>query len=117
MDDTLKCKTCDELGCPVEGMTCQCPICGEIYCAGHVNNHEHKMAEVRFTELRVWGIGRVGSYAKAKQGGYSRSHKYWAICYFDKREQTNTYSYGNRECSDSPHFKTKTAAEQYLNNI
>lgn len=28
---------------------------------------------------QVMGVGRVGSYAKAKRGGYSRSRKYWVI--------------------------------------
>lgn len=122
--NTLKCKTCDAIGAPVEGMTGQCPICGEIYCLGHLNTHDHTMNEVRFAELRVLGIGRVGSYAKAVQSHHSRNRKYWAIGYFDTRKEYErtfkesiSYPHGNRICSDSPHFKTKTAAQIYLNNI
>lgn len=118
--NTQRCKECAKMGAPVEGMTGQCPICGELYCFGHLNSHDHTIQEVRFAELRVIGIGRVGTKAKAIQSHRCRNRKYWAIGYFDTRKRYEgtfnniiAYPYGNRVCSDSPHFKTKREAEQW----
>ena len=112
-----QCRECEKRGCPVEGMTGMCPVCVSEYCLGHLNNHQHTMSEVRVADLRVDGIGRVGSYAQAKASHRSRNHRYWAICYFDSRQHLDRTKFGPRECSDSPHFKTKGEAETYLEGI
>jgi hypothetical protein len=117
--DTLHCKTCEELGCPVEGMTGICPVCFQLFCFSHLNNHTHKFADLRSGKskdsLNVSGFGRVGSYAKAKQGHYCRAHQYWAITYHDHRIEPGTmHTQGFPAVEDSPHFKTKTEGEKYL---
>ena len=114
----MKCKICEVLGCSIEGITGICPICEGEYCLGHLDNHEHKMSQVRAANLRVIGVGRIGSYAKAKQSHRCRNHRYWAIGYFDCRERIDTEGMkvkgGMPECSDSPHFKTKKECECWL---
>ncbi len=76
--------------------------------------------------LRVIGVGRVGSYAKAKQGHYSRSRRYWAIAQWSdeckptcqgKSKGHLHYPVGPVERKDLPHFRTKTAAETYLKEM
>jgi len=39
--NTLRCRVCDELGAPVEGMTGQCKYCGEIFCLSHLDVYSH----------------------------------------------------------------------------
>lgn len=122
MNNTARCKTCNELGYPVKGMTAKCPICAELFCFGHLNNHTHKFADLRSLKskesLRASGFGRVGSYAKAKQSGRCRARKYWAIVYFDHRDYTDTFGmiiHKHCEVANSPHFKTKNEGENWLN--
>ena len=107
------CKTCEEIGCPVEGMTGICSVCGREFCFGHLNNHKHKFTDIHgaTNSLCVMGIGRVGSYVKAKESHRSRNHKYWVIGYFDNRDRTRL---GYSEVEDSPHFKTKCEAETFF---
>lgn len=73
----------------------------------------------------VDGFGRVGSYAKAKAGHYSRGRRYWAItkwssdctanCRF-KEEHGHDLHYpkGRVEDPSFPHFRTKGVAEAHL---
>jgi hypothetical protein len=77
--------------------------------------------------LSVIGVGRVGSYAKAKKGHYSRSRKYWTIarwsdeCSCQCRDLANGkhlhYPKGRVALEGAPRFKTKKAAQDYLDNM
>ena len=122
---TARCRTCDERGAPVEGMTGICRICGEVFCFGHLGNHNHRLSEIRSIDVRlsVMGVGRVGSYAKAAQSHRSRNRRYWTIAYFDPRCKPECrcyrpgrghYPIGPREAQDAPHFRTMREAEAYL---
>jgi len=70
-------------------------------------------------------VGVVGSYVKAKQGGYSRGPKYWAICKFSdecgpncrfkERDRFDAhYPKGPIEDPAFRHFRTKTLALAHL---
>lgn len=111
-----QCKTCNQLGCPVEGMTGVCSVCGEIFCFGHLGNHGHKFADIRGAAngLSVMGVGRVGTYENAVKNHRSRNRRYWVIAYFDNRDKTRL---GYRAVEDSPHFKTKSEAEIYFGSL
>ena len=111
-----QCKTCNHLGCPVEGMTSVCSVCGEEFCFGHLGNHGHKFSDIRGVAngLSVMGVGRVGTYENAVKNGRSRNRRYWVIAYFDNRDRT---CLGYRAVEDSPHFKTKGEAEIYLHGL
>ncbi|MDP2718962.1 MAG: hypothetical protein Q8P44_03910 [Dehalococcoidia bacterium] len=37
--NTLRCKTCEEMGIPVEGMTGTCAKCHKEFCFGHLKQH------------------------------------------------------------------------------
>lgn len=111
----MKCKTCEQLGCPIEGMTGICLICSEEFCFGHLGNHEHKFSDIRgvSNRLSVMGVGRVGTYENAVKNHRSRNRRYWVIAYFDNRLKSLL---GNKAVADSPHFKTKSEAEKYLSD-
>jgi hypothetical protein len=107
---------CEQLGCPVEGMTGQCPVCGEAYCFGHLGNHKHRFSDIRgvANRLSVMGVGRVGTYENAVKNHRSRNRRYWVIAYFDNRDKAWL---GYQAVEDSPHFKNKGEAESYLGNL
>lgn len=76
--------------------------------------------------LCVGGVGRVGSYAAAVQAKRSRARRYWAIFRFTNAcsprcrgtgDNHLHYPIGLVEATDHPKFKTKTAADQYLQEI
>lgn len=93
-----------------------CNVCGMEFCFGHLGSHEHKFADIRgvTNKLDVIGVGRVGSYAKAKASHRSRNRRFWAIGYFDNRDSGLL---GYRIVADSPHFKTKSEAEIYFGKL
>jgi len=85
-------------------------------------------------EYMVIGVGRVGSYDKARRGGYSRSRKYWAIARWSNECRTvilngervldcnckvtgNHYPMGYVEDPSHGKFKTQTLANEYLENL
>jgi hypothetical protein len=84
------------------------------------------------------GVGRVGSYAKARKGGYTRSRKYWAIAKWSnecrtvwQRIDAELISVPDCHCQttgvhhpmgyveDSGHgqFKIQRAANEYMENL
>lgn len=86
-------------------------------------------------EYIVIGVGRVGSYDKARKGGYSRSRKYWAIAKWSNecrtvlqridcelvripdchcKETGRHYPMGYVEDPSHGNLKTQTAANEYI---
>lgn len=89
-------------------------------------------------EYIVIGVGRVGSYAKTRNGCYSRSRKYWAIAKWsnecrtawqrideelikvpDCHCQTTVVHHPMGYVEDPSHgnFKTQKAANEYMENL
>lgn len=89
-------------------------------------------------EYMVIGVGRVGSFDKARKGSYSRSRKYWAIAKWsnecrtvwqridgelvrgpDCHCQTTGVPHPIGYVEDPSHgkFKTQTAANEYLDKL
>ena len=60
--------------------------------------------------VTIDGVGRVGSYAAAKQGGYSRSRKHWVVCFYDgTRSETGML---RQDATELGTFKTGTLAAE-----
>jgi hypothetical protein len=89
-------------------------------------------------EYIIIGVGRIGSYDKARKGGYSRSRQYWAIAKWSEECRTVLqriggelvripdchcqttgvhYPMGYVENPSHGKFKTQTAANEYLDKM
>ena len=81
--------------------------------------------EIRY---EVRGVGRVGTYAAAKNAHRCRARKYWALFFWSKECTEDCsqhigdqyvgghmhYPKGYVEVEGQPHFKTKTEAIKYF---
>ena len=78
---------------------------------------------------RIDGVGRIGSYTKAKRGMYSRSRKYWTLFIYSDNCSAIEITSGNGYCCDGgtrhyslgfvevagvPQFKTKKQAVEFF---